>query len=203
MAGYRPPQRPHLAVLRRQSDGSVWSPDAVVKIEFAPNWQITDHPVEEGVSVSDHIRKQPGSITITAVVTENPTRVGGVSGGPARLRERLGWLVATADAGELVDVVTSKLGTFTGYAIQSAPHALDGVARLEFALQLREVRIATSTTVQIDVEAVAEDSAAGAPPEQDLGEQPTTSTATTTTEQAAEEDDRSYLAAFVDWMEAS
>lgn len=194
--GYRQPAVAHAAILVRQDDSATWTPDTVVSIQLSPSWQITDHPVEQGVSVSDHIRRQPAAMTITCIVTETPTTG---TGGAAHVREKLAWLLETADAGQLVDVVTTKLGTFTGYAIQSAPHAIDNVARLEFALQLREVRIATSTTVQIDLETVTSDVATSAPPEVHVGEQPTTNTAT---DEAAEDVDRSWLATTVDWLGA-
>jgi len=217
---YRAPNRPHAAVLVRQDDGSTWSPDAVLSVQFAPGWQISDHPVEQGVSVSDHIRRQPQGITVTCVVTANPTRGTPGPAGALRLRDRLAWLIATADAGRLIDIVTPTLGTYRGYALQSAPHGIDGVSRLEFSLQLREVRVATSTLITISTDTTAEDSATGAPAEVDVGEQPTTNSSGTTTttgttgtvtpqsvassaaEDAAEDDDRSYLAEIVDWLGA-
>lgn len=204
----RHPKRDHAATLVRQDDGSVWRPDAAISISFSPNYQITDHPVESGVTVSDHVQQQPNSITLTAIVSENPTRIGGVVGGRVHLQEQFAWLFETAAAvNPLVDIVTRRLGVFKGYAIQSFPTSIDKVARLEFQITLRELRVATAQLVFIAVEDVTvatsdesdvtDDEAAteaGAPDEIDTGEQATTSTEGT----EAEEEDQSILAGLLD-----
>jgi hypothetical protein len=192
----REPQREHAAVLRRQSDGSIWQADVVVAINVGQEWQITDHPVEQGVVVTDHVQVQPTEITITCVVSENPIRAGGGTvGGQVRLQERMRWLRETADEAELVDIVTRRMGVFTGYAIRSVPYVLDRVSRLRFDLQLRQLRVATATTVLITVDQVADDVATGAPDEVDTGEQATTST---DTDEQAEAADQSTLASLLD-----
>jgi hypothetical protein len=76
----------------------------------------------------------------------------------------------------------------SNYLIAAVPHGLDAVSRIVFPIELREVRIAQVSTTQIDVETVAESSAASAPAEVDLGEQ-----ATTATEGEQEEADQSLL----------
>lgn len=183
---YTPPRRPIAAYLRRQSDGSLWLPDAVREVSMDARWTVTDHPVESGLSVSDHVQVNPQTVTLTAVITENPTAP--AVGGPQRVREALAWLRETADAGELVDIYTTRLGVLTNYLIAAVPHGLDAVSRVVFPIELREVRIAQVSTIQIDVETVAESSAASAPAEVDLGEQ-----ATTATEGEQEEADQSLL----------
>lgn len=192
----RVPERDHAAVLRRQSDGSVWEADAVIAVNVSQDWQITDHPVEDGVVVTDHVQVQPNTITLSCVVSENPTQDGASTlGGPVRLQERMRWLRESADGAELLDVVTRRMGTFRNYLIQGVPYALDRVSRLGFDLVLREVRIATATTVLITVDEVASDVATGAPDEVDTGEQATTDTGT---DEAAEESDQSVLASLLD-----
>jgi hypothetical protein len=194
VAGYTQPRADHAAILVRQADGDTWTPDAVLKVEIAPDWSTTDHPVESDAPVTDHIQRQPGSITVSCVVTENPLRAGSVIGGPQRLREKLSWLYDTANAKQLVDIVT-KLGTFTNYAIRGLPHTIDNVSRLQFDLGLREIRVATSET--ISVETLASDVAAGAAPVTNSGTQATTST---TTDPVAEAQDQSTLAGILDWL---
>lgn len=192
----RPPVRAHEAILRRQSDGTTWQADAVIAVNVSQNWQITDHPVESGVVVTDHVQIQPDTITLTCSVSEQPTRLGaGTIGGAIRLQERMRWLRETADAGDLVDIVTRRMGTFQNYLIQSVPYTMDRVSRLRFDLALRQVRIATATTVLITVEDIADDVATGAPDEVDVGEQATTDTAT---DENAETVDQSTLAALLD-----
>lgn len=191
------PRREHEAVLVRQDDSSTWAPDVVVAVNVSNEWAVTAHPVEAGVVVSDHVQPQPAEVVITCVVTENPTKVGGKVGGPVALQQSIQWLRDTADAGQLVDVVTRRMGTLQGYAITGLPYTLDNVARLRFDLTLRQIRVATATSVQILVETTAGDTATGAPDEVDAGEQATTSTDTDAEAAAA---DQSALAGIVDWL---
>lgn len=192
----RLPKRPIAAFLRRQRDGATWKPDAVREVRYDLQWTVTDHPVERGLSVTDHVQAQPQSITITCVISENPTAP--AEGGRVHLRKMLAWLRETADAGDLVDVLTHKLGVSRNYVIKAAPHGIDKVSRLVFDLELREVRFATVSSIEISVEDVAEDVAAGAPDEVDTGEQATTSTGGTPEADEAEDSDQSVLSSLVD-----
>ena len=187
------PKRPHEAFLVRQVDRAVWEADAVLKIDLDPRYTTTNHPIEDGATVTDHVQTNPEVVVITCVVTENPPAP--AVGGPVHLREQVQFLRDTAEAGQLVDIVTRRLGTFKNFLITSVPHVLDGVARLEFPLELKQVKIAFSTTVFIDVEDLAADVVDGAPDNVDLGEQATTST---DTDEEAEDADQSILAGLLD-----
>lgn len=192
---YRLPARTIEAILRRQDDGETWTPDSVTEVQVDRRYSVTQHPVESGLAVVDHVQPQPGTVTLTCVVTETPATG---QGGPVRVRERLAWINQTAAEGRLVDVVTRRHGVLVGYALSGVGYVVDRVARLQFDLSLTEVRIASVSTVTVDVESVTEAAATGAPDEVDLGEQPTTSTtADTTTEQEAE-GDVSLLASLID-----
>ena len=193
--GFRRPQAPHAAILVRQDDGERWTPDVVVRVSVDESWEVPSHPVEEGISPSDHTRTQPASLTISVVLTENPT-AGEFTGGRADLQRRVAWLRDTATAGQRIDIITTRLGTFTSYQIVNLPLVIDNVQRLAFDLQLQQVRVATSSTVLISVETTADDTATGAPDEVDTGEQATT----TDTDEAAAEVDQSTLAALIDWV---
>ncbi len=194
----------HMAYLRRQSDGETWRPDAVVRFSAPRTLSVTTHPVEEGVTVADHVQRQPTRISIECVLTENPVGVGGATGGRVHVKELLDWLRETAELDNpLVDVVTVRDGVYTDFAIVSIPADFDNVSRVRFTLELQEIRVATATTVLISVEDVddyeAEDAdtatASGAPDEVDVGEQATTST---DTDPEAEEADKSALASLLD-----
>ena len=133
---------------------------------------------------------------ITCVLSENPTQGGTQTrGGAAYVQEQLQWLIDTANDAELLDIVTPRLGTFVGYLIESAPVQITNVQHLRFDLSLREVRIATGTTITIQAADVSAEVAAGAPDAVDLGEQPTTDTAQ---DPAAEAADKSVLAGLLD-----
>jgi hypothetical protein len=48
--------------------------DASVTETHSSTAEITSHPVESGVNIVDHVRRQPDSITITGIVSNTPTR---------------------------------------------------------------------------------------------------------------------------------
>lgn len=191
----RLPPRAHEAFLVRQRDLSTWEADAMVEVPLNWTFRVTDHPIEDGATVSDHVQELPSTITLACVITENPSEP--TQGGPVRLRNQLQWLLDTASAGDLVNVVTRRLGTLRNYAITRIPTQLDKTARLEFRIDLRRITIAQSVEVFIDVENIAAELEAGAPDNQDVGEQATTST---DTDPEAEDSDQSYLAGLLDTL---
>lgn len=186
--------REHMAYLRRQSDGATWRPDVVVKFSVPRTLSVTTHPVEKGVSISDHVQRQPITMTIECVLTENVPKVAGAVGGRTHVKEQLDWLRETAESDNpLVDVVTLRDGVYTGLAISSIPSEFDRVSRVQFTLELKEIRVATATTILISVEDIDEEdtaTASSAPDEVDVGEQATTSTEV---DEEAEEADQSAL----------
>lgn len=185
------PPRAHEAYLVRQRDRSVWEPDAAIRVNRGVSYNVTNHPVETGVTVSDLVQLDPETIDIEVVISENPSSG---NGGPLRLRRSYQWLRDTADAGDLVNVVTRRMGTIRDCLITGLPHSLDNVARLRFTISLQQVVIARATFVEILVENVAESSEAGAPDEADVGEQSTTDTAE---DEEAEAKDQSVLSSLL------
>jgi hypothetical protein len=120
---------------------------------------ITDHPVETGVDVSDHIRPQPKPLRIEGFLSDVPLTAAGVgrfSAGshsrapatPGRAAVLLTDLEAVRDAGTLVTVLTG-LRRYADYAIVSISTTRDKTlaGALRFTMQLREV-------LMVDVEVV-------------------------------------------------
>ena len=184
-----PRQRPHMAILRRRSDRVLWKADAVHSINVPREWRSTDHPIERGVPVTDHVQRQPNRQNRRKF----PQAAAGAheTGGWGRVQERLAFLVDSADAGEVFDVVTRRFGVLRSYLIQSLTTLTDEVESLTFPIVLKETKFATATAVEITIDVVNDEVATGAPDEVDAGEQPTT---TTDDDPAAEESDQSILA---------
>lgn len=171
----------------------MWRPDAVREMPIELRWSATDHPVESGLSSTDHVQPLPSVLTLTCIVTESPTPP--ATGGPQRVRQALQWLRETANAGRLVDVYTRRLGVLSNYVITAAPTKLDRVQRLAFDLELKEIRVAEATTVSISVDDIDPDDelASTAPDEVDTGEQATTTTGGDPAADEAEDADQSVL----------
>lgn len=79
--------------------------------------EITQYPVEDGVDISDHIRRQPNIVIIHGISTDHPLEAGGamMSG---RSLETYQDLLAILDEAKLVSVVTS-LRQYDDMAVES------------------------------------------------------------------------------------
>jgi len=130
--------------------------------------EVTDHPVEMGSDMSDHIRKRPSSIELHGLVTNTPIVFLASSQAESPLQDSLlppnplssGTRVGDAyielmrlmDDGETVDVVTS-LREYKNMAITNM-----GVTRdkstgnvLDATLVLREIAIASTLAIDLPV----------------------------------------------------
>lgn len=146
---------------------------------------VTDHPVEDGGSVSDHAQRQPLLVTLTGTITETPMAPVAVpDAGPQRVDKAKGFLFD--HLGELVDLVSDRFGVVAYMAIQHMAFPVDNVRRLEVTLQLKQVRRAEAAVVVLPVEVASGGTqvADTVEEEADLGTQ------------AAEEDDRGSSALY-------
>lgn len=136
--------------------------DASVNEVHSDEAEITDHPIEEGSIVSDHIRKKPASIEINGLVTNTPiTFLASVFGKSplvnnivpslgTRVNDAYEELLRVMEAGETVDVITS-LRDYENMAITSMTvnrNAQTGNV-LDCTISLREIIIANSLTMDI------------------------------------------------------
>lgn len=104
---------------------------------------ITQFPVEEGVDISDHVRKQPDRVVIRGIVTDHPLTFGGAfrSG---RSLDALGNFLFMLNAAEIITLVTS-LSTYTSMILESIemPRNPQRSSAVEFVLTLREILTAS------------------------------------------------------------
>lgn len=152
-----------------RANGSSLSLDVAPAETYDHQLDITSHPVEDGVEITDHIQRRPRSITVTGLVTETP--LGGNTGGIGRVLNARAFLEAIE--GEIVDLVTDRYGTLTGYALQSWPHQVRDLQDMPITLTFREIRTATIQSVTIPPEVPIDSARTGMESEQDLGPQAT------------------------------
>ncbi len=131
---------------------------------------VTRHPVDNQVSVSDHVQQQPDEIQATFYVSD--VRIGlvdGVPGAALPIQEAEAFLQAIR--GKLVAIEVFGYATFTDYVLQSARRRRRGPSSLAVMdLRFTLLRIANSTSVPIPP---SNTSNAGAPAPQDIGQQST------------------------------
>lgn len=133
--------------------------DASLSETHSMNAAVTDHPVEEGSEISDHIRRQPDSVQITGIVSDTPiiwlASIAAPSPlmndlTPVRDRAELAYaeLQRLMNQGETVEVVTS-LRIYENMAITSLSITRDSINGnvLNATIGLREIIVAKSETV--------------------------------------------------------
>lgn len=139
--------------------------DASLSENHSVEVEVTDHPVEQGVNISDHRRRKPYSVTIEGVVTNTPSKPTGISH-PVTSRGHT-WiatqvadatasasaystLLALADASRLITVITAlrRYDNMTITSLSVPRDAKTGQA-LRFTATLREIRIVRNDTVAI------------------------------------------------------
>jgi hypothetical protein len=121
---------------------------------------VTDHPVEEGANISDHIRKGPASLELNGIVTNTPIvylaslqAISPIEGDltPVQDRAELAYaeLRRIMEDGETVDVVTS-FRNYENMALTGMSVTRDAATGqvLNCSLSLREITVAVTQTVK-------------------------------------------------------
>jgi hypothetical protein len=101
--------------------------------------QITQFPVEEGVDIADHVRRQPDRIMIRGIVTEDPITLGG-GFGTGRSTDAYFELVAMLNEATVVEVVTS-LRQYENMVVESmeVPRDKNRGNAAEMTINMREL----------------------------------------------------------------
>lgn len=130
--------------------------DATVTESHTLANDITDHPVEEGSNVADHIRRKPDVLVIEAMVTDTPLTDDGtvVESASAALVE--GRAVAIYNqlrelAAGQVFTVTTGVRDYDSMAIEGIdlPRSLQTGKALRFTLRMKQIRIVRTKIVNL------------------------------------------------------
>lgn len=122
--------------------------DVAISMEHLQEAEATDHPVEFGVSISDHIIRRPARLEISGFVTDTPLFAAGATLGSARSSATFHLLMAMMEARQLVYVLTPRK-LYASMAIERVrvPEAREGALRFECSL--KEVRQVYSQSVAL------------------------------------------------------
>lgn len=149
-------------------DGQSLTFDATPTIGFQKSNTITDHPIEDGSLVSDHVQKQPDQVSLTGIVSDSPLG----ATGEYRVQDALRFLNEAGERGELLEL-ESRFGLTGNWILESWPYDITQLRALAFEVSLRQVRIATTEMIMLPREVPRPVVADGAPPNVDMGAQPT------------------------------
>ena len=143
------------ALTRRKTDIGGITVQALVSANHTDTATVTSHAVEKGIPISDHMYKEPASVTITArfgnsAILEGLQALSNfINGGPERLNEIYDMFLDFQRKSELVTIVTPRR-TYKNMAIISIQSPVSGQTynSLEITISAREVRQATVMTTQ-------------------------------------------------------
>lgn len=117
--------------------------DASPNQSWSTSNSITDHPVEEGVTISDHARHQHLQVSITGIVSDSFVGDGGSEGD--RITQALRFLNDAGEGAELLEL-ESRHARSGPWLLESWPYDVTHLRNLVFNIALREVRIAKVET---------------------------------------------------------
>lgn len=137
---------------------------AFSRVDYGPEATATEHPVEVGVAVTDHVQIRPLRLTVEVYVTASPlgTAV------PFAVEDAIGFLERAL--GRACTLVIPKEGSFSPFVLEAAPHSRTAVEGRPFSLRFKQIRIAQAISVPIPPRQPAPVAQAGGPSEADLGE---------------------------------
>lgn len=128
--------------------------DASIEETHNASNEITQFPVEEGVDITDHVRKQADRVTIRGIVSDHPIYgISGRSGAVAptaqtgRAADAYEKMYTMLEEAQLVSVVTS-LRQYQNMVIESMEVPRDSKRgnAVEMVVSLRELKTATVAT---------------------------------------------------------
>ena len=131
--------------------------DGSIQETYGGDATITDHPVEEGSDITDHIRRKPETFMVHGIVSNHPIITArslrakpSIRGGDpnTRAEDAYGFLLGLKNNGTLVGASTT-LRDYTNMAIASMPVTRDAVTGniLDVTVHLREIIIAQTEKV--------------------------------------------------------
>lgn len=131
--------------------------DAVPEELHRMTAQVTDHEVETGVAITDHVRAEPRMLTLNVVVS-HAKLIGDDNETPSRMRDAWALLTTARDAGQLA-IITTAIATYEDMVLieAQAPRVAADGTWLRAELTFKEVRFVTTQVVADPVPARARD----------------------------------------------
>lgn len=116
--------------------------DGVVRVGFEESARVTQHPIEDGTTITDHVQAEPLPIIIEGAVSQSPwpDSPNALSLNPSI--DAVSWL--RSSIGVLLTVVSLRDGTFTNMAIQRFSHETTKVTGKRFSVELIQIIIAAT-----------------------------------------------------------
>lgn len=162
------------------SDGTFLRFDGTATVRVVSASSVTRHPTERGVIVTDHVQREPLTVSIVATVTESPMAEqvetsGATAGlsGEARPRAAIDWLLT--HRGQRLTLVSDGLDDQDNLVLVRVPNEVTVSRQRILSLELVQILVATVEFVTIAPEQPPAATAHAVASPVDLGEQATIS----------------------------
>jgi hypothetical protein len=119
--------------------------------------EVTEHPVEAGYVITDHVRRKPQRVTIEGIVSNTPViskavrfATGGDSVEDGRAESAYATLMAIFDSAKVISIITG-LKQYDNMVVESLrfPRDKNTGSTLRFTACCKEIRVAASQTVKV------------------------------------------------------
>jgi hypothetical protein len=152
--------------------------DATTEISFDHRALVTEHPVESGLSVTDHVQDLPDRFSVRGVITASPTPnlVNPIAG---RVEIARDFLLQAKSDGALLIVQTQRYGSLDNCVLERVGYVVNREQALRLDIAVRRIRLAEVGYVEIAPEAPVAAAQSSMPDEQDVGQQATTTSTAT------------------------
>ncbi len=159
--------------LETDGGGVIIELDASISQSHELGAEVTDHPVEDGVDITDHVRPKPARVTIQGVVSAHPLVADGqtVEAG----REIDAWAVLEEIILQRLPVtLVTTLRVYQDVILLAVSTIRQGERAIYPQLELRQIRRAQQQVVTLPPERIKTvPQKASGPTTQDVGRQPT------------------------------
>ena len=170
-------------------DGTFLRFDGTATVRVVASDSVTRHPTERGVIITDHVQREPLTVSIVATVTESPMAEqaetsGATAGlsGEARPRAAIDWLMT--HRGQRLTLVSDGLDDQDNLVLVRVPNEVTVSRQRILSLELVQILVATVEFVTIAPEQPPAATAHAVASPVDLGEQATVSGDENPTQQA-------------------
>lgn len=122
--------------------------DVAIEMEHAREAQVTEHPVETGVTVSDHVILRPARVNLSGFVTDTPLFASGLNLGTARSSATFFMLQQMMEARQPIMLMTPRR-LYQNMVIERLSIPEGREAALRFECSLVEIKQVTSQNASL------------------------------------------------------
>ena len=154
-------------------DGELLTFDAKTTEEYTEDAAVTEHPIESGGNVSDHVRLKPMTLVIEGIVSESPFEGQGRGILVEDVAGRRGLLALKYFRERRLKAFnwfSTRFGQVTRLMIESLETSVPNTQSTRFRLRLKQVSYASAAIVDLPPEYAPP----SVPPLKECSEQPTT-----------------------------